>query len=902
VADLSRREFIAGVAAAGVVAGMHRSVGALAIPSPATSFDPVKLRWLEQVKQKRPMVTGTVPWPKGVLSAAASLSVTDDKGAAVPSEFLPLAYWPDGSVKWTLHSIASEAAAAGEYYQVVNGPAVPPPHAVVVRETAERVEIDTGVITASIAKKGSNLIDKIVRQGRASLLNARLICQSQNRPEGGDLTVFLSRVDEVSVESSGSISTVIKLRGSHFNPEGQSALAFTVRLYFSAGSDEIKVIHTFVYDCDEQKTFVRGIGVRFDVAMSDQLHDRHIRFGGSENGLFIEAVRGITGLRRDPGEEVRKAQIEGRPTPAVDQWQWASSDRLNLVPAWGDYTLSQLCADGFQIRKRTREGFGWIAAAAGTRSSGSGYVGGVSGGVAFGIRDFWQKHPARIDIREAHTDSSQVTLWLWSPDAPAMDLRFYHDGMGQDTYPKQAEGLDTTYEDYEPGYASPFGIARTSELKLRVVAATPSSADLTAFTEQVSKPAMLVCEPQRYLDAGVFGASWTLPDKSTETKSLIEDQLSFYLDQYIKEIDQRSWYGFWDYGDVRHTYDQDRHVWRYDIGGFAWDNSELSTDLWLWYSFLRTGRADVFRMAEAMTRHTGEVDVYHIGPRKGLGTRHGVQHWGDSSKQTRISSALFRRPYYFLTGDHRVGDLLKAQLSEGETWLTNDVQRKLGHGAMKPGTREAAHWGSMAWGELASAWLTEIERTQNTRLRDTLLASMQSIAKLPLGFFTQDATMNLDTGVVTPAGKVAEYEHLTAVFGLPEICLELVRTYGDAVPQFADTWAKYGELYNGSRAERKAALGIDKKSAGLVDAHSRCTAFAAWHRKDPTLAARAWNEWLGDDTAASRKQSITTLHLRGPEVLNPIDEASMSTNGCSQFSLATIQNLALVGHQLPEMK
>ena len=67
--------------------------------------------------------------------------------------------------------------------------------------------------------------------------------------------------------------------------------------------------------------------------------------------------------------------------------------------------------------------------------------------------------------------------------------------------------------------------------------------------------------------------------------------------------------GFWDYGDVMHSYDNERHVWRYDLGGMAWDNTELGTDMWLWYSFLRTGRADVFRMAEAMTRHTSEVDT-----------------------------------------------------------------------------------------------------------------------------------------------------------------------------------------------------------------------------------------------------------------------------------------------------
>ena len=38
------------------------------------------------------------------------------------------------------------------------------------------------------------------------------------------------------------------------------------------------------------------------------------------------------------------------------------------VIRWGDFTLSQLTADGFAIRKRTKPGHGWISAAAGRRA------------------------------------------------------------------------------------------------------------------------------------------------------------------------------------------------------------------------------------------------------------------------------------------------------------------------------------------------------------------------------------------------------------------------------------------------------------------------------------------------------------------------------------------------------
>ena len=47
---------------------------------------------------------------------------------------------------------------------------------------------------------------------------------------------------------------------------------------------------------------------------------------------------------------------------------------------------------------------------------------------------------------------------------------------------------------------------------------------------------------------------------------------------------------------------------------------------------IRDRRIDIWRMAEAMTRHTGEVDVYHIGPNAGLGSRHNVCLLYTSSK------------------------------------------------------------------------------------------------------------------------------------------------------------------------------------------------------------------------------------------------------------------------------
>lgn len=47
----------------------------------------------------------------------------------------------------------------------------------------------------------------------------------------------------------------------------------------------------------------------------------------------------------------------------------------------------------------------------------------------------------------------------------------------------------------------------------------------------------------------------------------------------------------------------------------------------------------IFRMDEAMTWHTGELDLHHLGRFEGLESRHNVHHWGCGAKEVRISQA-----------------------------------------------------------------------------------------------------------------------------------------------------------------------------------------------------------------------------------------------------------------------
>ncbi|MBC7785849.1 MAG: Tat pathway signal sequence domain protein [Burkholderiales bacterium] len=932
--DLSRRELVKRAAMVGLALPLMSLEASAQTANPAPGATPTggaplpaggewanaeALQWIEPVTGSTAMLATTlgVPWRRGALKADQPVRIVSDKGEAAVAQTWPLAFWPDGSIKWTAHTILpGDKAAAG--YRVERGAPPEPATTIKIVETPTSIEIHTGVIVCEINRSGGNVIESIKRGTQEILTAGRLVANIDDRA-GDDLSKddqvapiktanFKSVVKEAKVEHVGALRAVIKLDGTH-QSGGRSLLPFSIRLYFHAGSDAVRMMHSFIYDADEQKDFISGLGVRFSVPMRDPMHDRHIRFVGDAHGLFGEGLRIITGQRRDPGAGQRKAQVDGVTAGPVDRFAPTVGGRLDLIPAWGDFTLSQLSANGFSIRKRTKSGHAWIPAGSGKRAAGVGYIGGVTGGVAFGMRDFWQKHPAQLDVRSAHTDSADVTIWMWSPDAPSMDLRFYHDGMGMDTYPKQIEGLNITYEDYEPGYGTPYGVARTTEIHFRALPATPSRQAMVEFADLVRTPPQLACDPQRYLDAQVFGGIWTLPDKSHPTKAAIEDFLTAQLTQYVKEVDQQSWYGFWDYGDVMHSFDSDRNVWRYDNGGMAWDNSELSTDLWLWYSFLRTGRADVFRMAEAMSRHTGEVDVYHLGRFKGLGTRHGVQHWADSSKQSRISTAIYRRIHFFLTADERVGDLMREQLHTIETEKKIVVTRKLSDNAQvlplpaleDPTPGGSVGLGPMGYANAAAAWITEAERTNDPKWHAYIVKGMQGIGDLPYGLLTPDWKVNIDTGAIEyGGGKDFSLGGLTAMFGMPEMCVELIQTYGDQAPKFAWAYAVYGILYFGTDEERMREIGVTFRTAGsLKDVHSRVTAYAAKYRGDKALADRAWKDFFDSQNPQEKLRRFTPKRLEGPIVLNSVEVISMSTNSAAQWALAAMQNLALIGDSIP---
>ncbi|MBR1788811.1 MAG: hypothetical protein IJ762_06450 [Bacteroidaceae bacterium] len=839
----------------------------------------VPLRWVGAAPEGAAGVTLGVPFPKGEMKEGEEGCIVAD-GQALPTDFWPLAYWPDGSVKWGAAAARVPAGCRRADFRPGQTPAADDSaskgsEGLKLSSTADGKGfcLSTGPLRAYFSRRGEWVADSLVANGRRVAERVALICSTQSRPdaEGAEEVRFAhytSRIDTAYVERKGRVRAVVRIDGHH--TDGQRRwLPFTVRLYFFRGCDEVRMVHTFVFDGDAHSDFIRSLGVRFGVPLHEQLYNRHVAFATEKGGVWAESVQPLSGRRMLGGDaHWETEQVAGRRVPEPESFDGQGRQLLQDWASWNGFRLSQPNDQGFSITKRAHADNPWIGTLTGQRAGGYAFVGDVEGGLGVGLRNFWQSYPAGLQVDDATGERATLTVWLWSPDAPPMDLRHYDN---------RPHGLTAAYEDVQEGMSTPYGIARTSELTL-----VPSAASRLSLKERVarearraSEPPVLLPTPEYLHDCRAFGI-WSLPDTVTERRRRVEDQLAQYLDYYLRAQDEHRWYGFWNYGDFMHQYDPVRHSWKYDVGGFAWDNTELGTPSWLWYSFLRTGRADLWQAATAMTRHTSEVDVYHLGEMAGLGSRHNVSHWGCGAKEARISQAAWNRFMYYLTADERLGDLMTAVRDADQKLYAIDPMRLALPREKYPCTAPARLRVGPDWLAYAGNWMTEWERTRNPVYRKKIEAGMKSIAHLPHGFFTGPGVLGFDpaTGRLSWEGgkDVTHTEHLVAIMGGFEIQHELDEMLPDKAWQ--RTWLEFCRDY-------------DKRTTNPFRV-SRLKAYAAWKLNDKGMAEEAWRDmWTYSN--GRQHYPFEVKRIEGCEVPHPIDESPQTTtNDCALWSLEAI--------------
>ena len=416
-------------------------------------------------------VSWGVPWAQGAIARGSNFNL-GAQGSSLPLQSWPLAYWPDGSIKWTGLATVLPVGFQGPV-SLSTGAASASAGTLSVKTDSKSVTVDTGALKCSIPLSGSNIIDSMSLGGKNIAGASQLICVLQsgpaNNPEDSPKRErYLSNMKHVTVEQQGPVRAVVKIEGMHRGTQSKREwLPFTVRLYFYSGQTSVRIVHTIVFDGDQEKDFVRGVGLQIDVPMRDQPMNRTVRFAGTDGGLWSEPLQ--------PGEG-NAAQESGQP--------FSGNAVFAKNAIWNDFKLIQPNPDGFTIIKRTGPESTWLFSAAGTRAPGLAYAGDLGGGLAVSIKNFWQSFPAALEVQQAASPTAKLVAWLWSPDAPEMDMRFY------DTH---GHGLDAAYEDAQPGLSTAYGVARTSELTLFASAAFPAKPDTVAMAAAGAQLPLLAC-------------------------------------------------------------------------------------------------------------------------------------------------------------------------------------------------------------------------------------------------------------------------------------------------------------------------------------------------------------------------------------------------------------------------
>jgi len=262
----------------------------------------------------------------------------------------------------------------------------------------------------------------------------------------------------------------------------------------------------------------------------------------------------------------------------------------------------------------------------------------------------------------------------------------YNQGIHALLHPPQAGPLDTQRYDHQvhkehgevgpPLNRSAQGISLTHQFKL-VLSPQNSIDPETLQTAYQASPINIIYPQQWVSDSLVMGVGpFEFNPKQSQFHERADKSLRV-IEEFMR-VNQRQefkWYGRWNYGDIRGLFSggkDSQNTW-YDKGRYGWAGNSGETSNQLWLQYLRAPNQSSWQDAEAMARHTADVQMVHFGndpqdnglwsgknTQASIGSlhRHGQQAWSGYAGQEDYSHVAGLETYYYLTGDQRAKDSL----------------------------------------------------------------------------------------------------------------------------------------------------------------------------------------------------------------------------------------------------
>ncbi len=493
-------------------------------------------------RQQWPVTSG-IPLAQGVLRDDQAAALFDEGGKQFPLQTEPLARWPDGSIRWLLLDFQIDLTAKQKKTLTLRyGPGI-------LRAAAEKpvgvtkkadgaVMIETGPVRLLYNPKWFR------PQGEAWLIGGRDGPKSEQRVtlnciadgvflgnDKGDAFSPLGGMAEITIEQAGPVRACIRVSGWH-EADGKRMFRYIARVHAWRGQPWIRVFYTFINDHQEAL-----------MAKIPRLAISVWSYAGSDESVFL---------------------LDGKP-PTKDEDGLANA-RLFQVDE-NHYLLNNKPAGA--------RGCGWAAVGADRADS---------GGLAIGLREFWQNWPKAIGCGQAFGQSG-VFLEL----CPRLPKGLY-DG-------KPLEEENKLYYALRGGkYTFKVGVAKPHEFWVNYFSGKPDAKRLGAFFQATEEPLLAVADPAFISQTKALGE---FPPADPQKYAGYDAWLDRALDVHLKRREKDREYGMLNYGD----WFGERKV--------NWGNLEYDLAHGMFLQYLRTGQRRYFLRGEQAARHHIDVDVIH---------------------------------------------------------------------------------------------------------------------------------------------------------------------------------------------------------------------------------------------------------------------------------------------------
>ncbi len=601
-------------------------VAALIAGAPLFACSPGPARIPITVEGERPgtPVTFGIPFPKGALGSTGNVRVLDGSGQEIASQVTPVTTWgpEDGSLKWIWVDFFTDGSGR---YTVEYGPEV--------RRTAEVdspirfvnnqrqngfAEIDTGPLRVRVEKGGSGFVDRVeFNPAGEGFLPEHLIAEGI-----GTRGSFLDLVDAEGVDASsavvhqtfiergsGPMHAILRIEGEYrYQRPEHPASPFVTYIHAYAGRAHLKVLHTITYTGNPDRGAPLEGRQHRDVATQGELivdeFERSRDPGITEPDDMI-ASAGLGLAWRLDGEPVFRTGLSGgrwweRGEPILLEEGTArvsgfsvlqtgpDADGIPPIPGSGpDERIGGFAAAvaSDRLLAEAERAEGWIDLSDGER------------GIGIGVRGMLEEYPNQLAL---DLEGRRMHAYIWPPDEPPKGFQRAN---------RQADG----------GMVGNFarGITKTTELVFNFHDGNEDIAAVREAAHGVLDPPVAHAPPAWYRDSGVYGTFASADNRIPALERGLQHKFRY---MHFNR-DWEPWYGMFDHGDLK-TY--------YRGGDWVqWGNNEPAQDFQWWFNFMRTGNRDDYLQAEAMSRHTMDVDNLHwpTGPVYRGDTNAALDYW-----------------------------------------------------------------------------------------------------------------------------------------------------------------------------------------------------------------------------------------------------------------------------------